>query len=118
MVNYLINNYEKVIEYGCEISEKEEFKKSNEKIAFAWALYFTGNKDKSKSIFQAWESRYTNFVHRYKYCKMLIEEELVKEAVNKLNEMKLEIEDMERIERRNHQEIYKSILKLLKQTVS
>ena len=104
--NYLNKNYEATISYGNQLEKDYGFKYSQERIAYAWALYFENKKEEAEQQFEAMDIQYTNYQHRMEYCKMLIKENRQEGAKNKLGLMQQEIEQMGNSERRAKRKIY------------
>jgi hypothetical protein len=108
--NYLSKNYSATITYAQQIENDPVFKKSEERTAYAWALFNTGDKQKAEEVFQAMDHQYSNYVQRLEFCNFLVEENRTAEAKEKLAGMIEEIDLMDRAEKRLNQKIYNKIL--------
>jgi hypothetical protein len=64
-VNYQIQDFQKVIEHGNEITDDGYFKNSDEKAAFAWSYHEVGDNEKANAIFQELDVRFSNYKQRF-----------------------------------------------------
>ena len=53
-----------MIEYGDKIRLKKEFANTNEKGAYAWALYHEGKSDTAMKVFEELNISYSNYKSR------------------------------------------------------
>ncbi|MFT5169337.1 MAG: hypothetical protein ACI8P3_004586 [Saprospiraceae bacterium] len=109
---YLNKNYTATIDYAQQIESDPVFQKSEERTAYAWALFNTGAKQKAEKIFQAMDHQYSNYAQRLEFSDFLIEENRSDEAMEKLAGMIEEIDLMDRAEKRLNQTIYDKIVNL------
>ncbi len=70
---FLKKNYNKVIELGQHLDAVKTIGDSGDKIAYAWALYFTGETAKAEQKFKQLDAKFANFPARIEYAKFLIE---------------------------------------------
>lgn len=110
--SYLNNNYDRIIDYAKPIENEKIFQNSEERIAFAWALYNVDDHGKAESVFQSMDHQFTNYGHRLEYAKFMLQEQRNEEAKTLLQTLLTEIEHMDRHEKRNRKNIYQSISKL------
>jgi len=108
-VNFHLNDYDKVIKYGEEISDESTFKNSDEKVALAWAYYEVGNITKADAVFEELDVRFSNYNHRLEYAKYLREVGREELAEEKLYRLISEIESMDNYERKLKKKIFKQI---------
>ena len=104
--NYLTKDYSATIEFGKRLENDYGFKNSQERIAYAWALYYENKIDEAEQQFLDMDIQFTNYQHRMEYCKMLLQEKRNTEAKDKLGRMKQEIEHMDAPERRSKRKTY------------
>ena len=111
-VNYLNKNYSATVSYGALLENDYDFKKSEERIAYAWALFNTNDHAKAESVFQDMNHPFSNYKHRLEYANFLIQESRHTEAKNLLELLIHEIDHMDRAERKMKRAIYGSIKQL------
>ncbi|MEO1263271.1 MAG: PLDc N-terminal domain-containing protein [Bacteroidota bacterium] len=107
--NYLTEDYKSTIEFGKQLENDYGFKNSQERIAYAWALFYENKLEEAEQQFIGMDLQFTNYHHRMEFCKMLIEQNRLSEAKDKLGRMKQEIEHMDAPERRAKRKIYSMI---------
>jgi len=112
---YLQKDYNKVIEYASKIKDDKLFAKSEEKTAYAWALFFKNDRLMAEEIFKEMDIRFINYSQRLEYAKFLNELERKEEAINLLEELLDEIESMDHQERRFKKQDYKRINQYFKE---
>jgi hypothetical protein len=68
---FLKQDYDAAIACGLKLESDKLFKKTEERISYAWAHYHTGNIDKAEETFRDTDKSFSNYVHRLEYCKFL-----------------------------------------------
>lgn len=110
--NYLKRNYEAAVKYGALLETDFDFKKSEERIAYAWALFNTNEHRKAEAVFQDMDHQFSNYKHRLEYANFLIQENRQPEAKSLLAHLIYEIDNMDRAEQKSKKSIYGSIKQL------
>ena len=110
--SYLNKNYDAVIEYAQRLGDDPVFQKSEERTAYAWALFNTGNTQKAEETFKAMDHQFSNYNQRLEYCNFLIAENKPGEAKEKLSGLIEEIDLMDRAEQRSKRTIYNNLKSL------
>jgi hypothetical protein len=108
-VNYFNKNYDKVIFYGIQIPNDDEFKKTEEKAALAWAYSKKGNHNKANQHFKECDIRFSNYYQRLEYAKYLEQNGEKQNAINMLEELINEIDTMNSYEKKLKRQIYRTI---------
>ncbi len=106
---YLNNNYDATIQYGKIIESEKIFQNAEERVAYAWALFNTGDSANAEKNFEAMDFQFSNYKQRLEYCNFLKEENRIDDAKAKLSEMIEEIDHMDRKEQRSKRTIYRDI---------
>jgi len=114
---YLIESYNKVIQYSNEIKDKKEFQKSEVKITFAWSLYHIGKIEEAELTFNEMDASYDRYLQRIEFVKFLIEINNTEAALEKANELIHEFETMQPQQKKNKKEYYKIITQLHNQLI-
>jgi hypothetical protein len=114
---FVTKNYDKVVQLGRELGNDKQFKASEEKICFAWALYFTDNIAEAEEKFKEMDASFSNFRHRLEFSKFLVTNTRTSEAKQKLKKIMEEYEAMGSYEqslKRNELRDVKNYLKSIK----
>ena len=98
--SYSLKDYPSAIQFGNQLSDHPEFVKSEERIAYAWALYFEGKLDEATQNFIGMDTRFSNYLHRLEYAKFLNITDQPEAAKQKLDQMIGEIDAMDNHEKR------------------
>ena len=106
---FLIKDYKSVIALGNQILEDPLFKKSEEKIMYAWSLHYQGDSIPAEIIFKEMDINYSNYVHRLEYVKFLNINDRNPESKKKIIELKEELESMDDYEKELKKEIRNEI---------
>ena len=96
---YLKKDYNKVIEIGKLLENTKSVGDSEDKIAYAWALHFTGDKAKAEDKFKEMDAKFANFQARIEFAKFLIETNRNSDAKKILNAIIEEHEAMDSYEK-------------------
>jgi hypothetical protein len=115
---FLHQDYESAILYGNLLRSEKAFKNSEERLAFAWALHYSGKTDLAEEVFQDMDKSYSNYKHRVEYCKFLIATDKKEALKSKLNDLLEEFEHMKGPERSLHRSIIREIKDLSAAQVS
>ena len=96
---YLKKDYYKVIEIGKQLESTKSVGDSEDKIAYAWALHFTGDKATAEDKFKEMDAKFANFQARIEFAKFLIETNRNSDAKKILNAIIEEHEAMDSYEK-------------------
>ncbi len=107
--HYFNGDYAQSVAYGEKLEDERDFKKSMEKVGYAWSLYHIGETRKAEEVFQEMDSMYTNYPQRLEYAKFLNEIGSTSESVKYLEKLLAEFGKMQPRERRDKRQIHKSI---------
>ncbi|MGK0316704.1 MAG: hypothetical protein ACI86M_002939 [Saprospiraceae bacterium] len=107
--NYLLDDYKAVIAFGDKIKQKKEFTNSNEKAAYAWALYYENRNEEALKNFEDLNISYSNYESRLEYARFLNLLDKRHETKSLIEEMLEEIESMDSYEKKLKKAIYKEI---------
>ena len=102
---YQNKEYLAAIELGRQVIDDPLFIKSEERIAFAWSLYFHHEVEEAEENFKAMDLRFSNYLHRLEYARFLNMTHRPIESKQKLDELLEEIEAMDKHEQRLKKEI-------------
>jgi hypothetical protein len=114
--SFLNEDYENAIELGKGLEHEKAFKNAEERMAYAWALHFSGNSQLADATFRDMDRAYTNYRQRTEYCKFLIKNNNASEAKIKLADILEELDHMTGPERRFYRSIIREINDLSLQT--
>jgi hypothetical protein len=78
-VYFMKKDYPKVVELGQDLSNAKNLGDSEDKIAYSWALHYTGDTPKAEAEFKKLDAKFANFLPRIEYAKFLI-------AINRSND--------------------------------
>lgn len=106
---FLSGAYDKVIEFGSLLHGDKEFKNSEERAAYAWALYYEGRVHEAEKVFDDLDQSFSNYYHRLEYCKFLLKIEKPDPAKDKLMGLMEEFDQMQGIERRGKRNILREV---------
>ncbi len=81
---YLKKDYNRVVELGKQLENVKNLGDNEDKIAYAWALYFTGNAPKAEAEFRKLDAKFANFPARLQLAKFFIETQRTNDAKNLL----------------------------------
>lgn len=108
-VSYLKKDYDDVIKFGQQILYENDFKKTEEKVALAWAFHEKGNDSEADKHFEEADIRFSNYSQRLEYAKYLEIKGKPDLAKEKLEELMNEIETMSSYEKKLKKPIYRLI---------
>lgn len=97
--NYEIDNFQKAVDYGNKIEDVKEFVNSNFLIAYAWANYRIGQISKADQLFEKIDHKYCNYDYRLEYAYFLNETDRKAVALQKLEDLMEEINEMDSYEK-------------------
>lgn len=109
-ISYKSKAYDTVIDYGRSIETDVLFKKSEERIAYAWAYFYKNDYAEAERNFEALDDRFTQYKHRLEYATFLFEIQKKQEGLQKLEQLLEEIDSMDRQEKHYKKAIYNEIL--------
>jgi len=98
--SYMLRDYAATIQYGEQPSFMNDPTNQREKTALAWAYYYNDQKDDAALLFQTFDKSYGSYFLRHELVKYLRETNQDALARTKMVQLQLEIEDMDRHERR------------------
>ncbi|WP_188770968.1 tetratricopeptide repeat protein [Emticicia aquatilis] len=106
---FLNKEYNKVIELSKEIEPLGEAK-----IAYAWALHYTGDTEKAESIFKQMDRRFSNYAARLEYASFMIESGQSNKASNYLDNIIEEFDSIHTYEKKLKSIVLKEAKRLKK----
>lgn len=106
---YLNGQYQKAIAIGEHLEEYKPFHQSEQRVAYAWALYNNNEIDKAQANFAAMDNNFTNYPHRLEYAKFLVAIQKKMSAEVKLEELLEEFDHMHKQEKRNKRNIIRDV---------
>lgn len=106
---YLKEDYKSVVKMGEKLQNESHFVQSDEKIAYAWSLYFVGEKDKALKQFKEMDALFSNYKQRLEFARFLVETKEKEEAIDKLDGLLDELKHMSKSEQRMKRKIYSEI---------
>lgn len=109
--NYEQRNFERVLEVAQLLKRDVNWQKSDERIAYAYALHATGKQEEAREEFEAMDVRYANYLQRLAYAEFLHDTGSKDAAKEKLNELLAEFDQMDRTEKRFKSDIIKRVRK-------
>jgi hypothetical protein len=113
---YMNEDYLTAIKYGDKANQDKEFFKSEEKSAYAWSLYETGEIERAEKCFQDMNISFTNYSQRVEYGKLLQKEGRFEDAKKLLTEMAQEYNQMEPREQKMNKPLAREIQQMLSVT--
>lgn len=106
---YLNKDYDIAIAIGRTLDKEPLFKKSEERVAYAWALHLTGKTPEAAEQFADMDRSFTNHEQRKEYARFLMETGQKEKATALLDELVTEFDQMKEIERRINREVYREV---------
>lgn len=97
---FLKKDYDAAVIVGQNLQSEKEFRKSDERISFAWALYYQGNHVDAEKEFQDLDRSSANHWQRMEYAKFLVLSDRNDLAYEKLDILLQEFELMRGVERK------------------
>lgn len=97
---FLKRDYAAAIDIGKNLQLQKEFRKSNERVSFAWSLYSSGAIADAEREFQDMDKTAANHWHRMEYAKFLVLNNQQDAAREKLTALLEEFDLMRGAERR------------------
>lgn len=97
---FLKKDFNAAITLGRSLQDQKEFRKSTERVSFAWSLYNSGAIADAEKEFQDMDKTSANHWHRMEYAKFLVLNNQKEAASEKLNTLLEEFELMRGGERR------------------
>ena len=68
-VYFLRKDYSHAAELGKQLENVKNFNVSEEKVAYAWSMHYTGQTDQAEKIFSEMNMPFSNFQHRIEFAK-------------------------------------------------
>lgn len=109
---FLDKQYDRAIQLGEELKGTKDFRNAVEHISLAWAYQNLGQTAEAEKHFDEMDRTFTNYQHRYSYSEFLLATNRKEKAIDKLDELLEEIDQMKGPERRVHRNIIRSITDL------
>lgn len=106
---YEVGDHEAVAKLGQQLKDDTQFKKSKERVAYAFSLAKLDQLERAELEFEAMNANYSNYHQRLNYARFLSEQGRIDEANDLLEILISEIEQMDRMEKRHHFQIIKDI---------
>lgn len=111
--NYFMNgDYQKSVALGADLESLKEFRNSEERVAYAWALFLEGDGSAAGNVFSDMNRSFTNYYHRLEYCKFLLKAEKNELAQETLKDLLEEFDQMQNIERRSKKHVLREVKQL------
>ena len=110
--HYLNENYAATVKYGQQLESEKYFNRSDEKIAYAWALHYTGKEAAAEAAFQSMDTAFSNYKQRYEFAIYLDEIKRTDKAIEKTTELLDEYDQMDFHEKRMKKDVFKAIRSL------
>jgi hypothetical protein len=107
--HFMDGNYAQAIESGRGLDREKIFRDSEERVAYAWALFMDGKRDEAERVFEDMDRSFTNHYHRLEYCKYLLKVEKPESAKEKLRDLLEEFDQMQHIERRSKKSLFREV---------
>lgn len=108
-MSYYLEEYNEVIRYADYITNAKDFNKADEKVALGWSLFKTNKPEKALQTFQEMDIRFSNYLARLEYAKLLFETNQKDSAKSKAEQLITEIDSMEGFERKAQRATYRTI---------
>src|SRR5690348_3670026 len=99
--HFLNKDFDAVIACGDELEREKDFKNSEARVVYAWALHYQGNTEQAQKVFEDMNKTFTNYRHRLEYGKFLKETNQLELLKNILSELSEEFNHMKGTERRD-----------------
>jgi len=112
---FLDKQYDRCIEIGKQLSGSKSFRNSDQHMDLAWALHYQGQTDESYKHFADMDREFSNYDHRYAFCRFLIATGKAEEAKQKADVLMAEIEMMKSNERRVNRSAIDEIKNLVRE---
>jgi hypothetical protein len=110
--NYLNSNFSEVISLGERLESNKDFKNSETRLEYAWALHYSGKTERAEQLFQSMDKTFTNYSHRKEYCKFLLETGRTEDLKSKVAEIVDEFDHMRGPERKIYRDVIREIQSL------
>ena len=107
--HFLNGDHDAAVGYGKDLEGEKLFKNSEERVGYAWSLLQTGDADHAEKIFADMDRSFTNYYHRYEYCKFLLKRKKTESAKEKLTNLLDEFDKMQITERLLQKNIFSSV---------
>jgi hypothetical protein len=115
---FLNGNYNEVVTLGVELESEKEFKEAEQRLAYAWALHYSGKTEEAEVIFMSMNKSFTNYVHRKEYCRFLADTGRTDEMREKASEILHEIDIMRGPEKKLYRDIMHEVKTIQNSVVS
>lgn len=109
---FLDQDYGSACAYGSDLEQEKSFRNADARMAYAWALYYTGQPEASEAIFRDMDRSFTNYRQRLEYCKFMKETGKADALKSKLADLMEEVNHMESSERKVNREVVRQIREL------
>lgn len=106
---FMADNFTEAVRLGDGLQSEKSFRSSEARLAYAWALYHSGDAERADCVFRDMDHTFTNYVQRLEYCKFLVRTSRPDAAKAKLSELLDEFEQMQDFERRHKKPIQREI---------
>lgn len=110
--HYLNKDYISAAKYGQKLENHRNFEKTDEMIAYAWALHYLGNSEEAEAAFKKMDIFFSNYKQRFEYAVFLLKIERKSDAKEQLKELLDEFEQMDKPEQRMKRGIFGEIKNL------
>jgi hypothetical protein len=97
---FLNGDYPEAISLGRELEKEKNFKNADERVAYAWSLFFNNELENAAAVFRDMDKSFTNYYQRMEHAKFLLKMDRIDEAKSKLTDLMDEFEHMKGPEKR------------------
>lgn len=115
--HFMNGNYTDAVKLGDDLEGVKEFRDAEQRLTYAWALFHQGAVERAEQVFQDMDRSFTNYMHRFEYCKFLVRTEKKDTAREKLSELMGEFDQMQDSERRHSRSSQRDIRALYEDLV-
>ena len=110
---FLNGEHHKVVGLGNDLESQSLFKNSEARVAYAWSLFHTAQKEHSSRVFESLDISFTNHYQRLEYCKFLLIVGQSDSAKTKLEALLAESRLMQATERRLKRNVMREVKELM-----
>jgi hypothetical protein len=106
---FMDEDYNNAAELGRKLSSEKLFKNAEERVLYAWSLFYLQKPALAEAVFTELDKSFTNYYHRKEYCKFLMMTEKKDLAKDKLSELIQEFDHINGQERRLSKAVFREI---------
>ncbi len=106
---FLNEEYSEAVSIGNELKDFKAFQQAEERVAYAWSLYYSDEIELAQENFQVMDCNFTNYMHRLEFARFLDKIQRTMLAKVKLEEILEEIDHMDNFEKKNKKAVIREI---------